>query len=331
MELKNKLTARLLMSTALCAIAATAAPAAVAQDEDGDDSNDRRLEQVVVTSTKRTTALQDAPISVGVVPGEVIAEYNITDLTDLQGFVPSLVVQKTFGNWAVRVRGLGSGVTNIAFDSSVSIFNDGIYCGRSRCLETGFFDVQNVEIARGPQGALFGKSTIAGAITVASARPTNTFESYVTAGAELENGGFRTTGAVSGPIAKNLSGRFALQYQDLEGDMENRFTGQKDNSVESLAMRGSLLWDIGPDTEFWAKVESVQPDSTFARILSSGQRSSQAGLMFLVAGTSLLARVRSPRRPPPSTLRRWKPSSTMSAMSAPAHRVRISTILTSSV
>ena len=260
MELKNKLTARLLMSTALCAIAATAAPAAVAQDEDGDDSNDRRLEQVVVTSTKRTTALQDAPISVGVVPGEVIAEYNITDLTDLQGFVPSLVVQKTFGNWAVRVRGLGSGVTNIAFDSSVSIFNDGIYCGRSRCLETGFFDVQNVEIARGPQGALFGKSTIAGAITVASARPTNTFESYVTAGAELENGGFRTTGAVSGPIAKNLSGRFALQYQDLEGDMENRFTGQKDNSVESLAMRGSLLWDIGPDTEFWAKVESGWTD-----------------------------------------------------------------------
>lgn len=258
MEIDRNFTFTLLMSTALGLIATFAAPSASAQEDE--PNVDRRLGQVIVTSTKRNTALQDAPISVGVVPGEVIAEYNITDLSDLQGFVPSLVVQKTFGNWAVRIRGLGSGVTNIAFDSSVSIFNDGIYCGRSRCLETGFFDVENVEIARGPQGALFGKSTIAGAITVASARPTDTFEAYVTAGAELENGGYRTTGAVSGPLADNLSGRIALQYQDLDGDMENKATGQKDNSVESLALRGSLLWDIGPDTELWAKIETGWTD-----------------------------------------------------------------------
>jgi iron complex outermembrane recepter protein len=89
-----------------------------------------------------------------VVTGETIEDYKIADLTDLQNFTPSLTVQKTFGNWSVRVRGLGSGVTNPAFDSSVSVFNDGMYCGRSRCLEAGFMDVGAVEVARGPQGAL---------------------------------------------------------------------------------------------------------------------------------------------------------------------------------
>jgi iron complex outermembrane receptor protein len=104
----------------------------------------------------------------------------------------------------VRIRGLGSGVTNIAFDSSVSIFNDGVYCGRSSCLETGLMDVGAVEVARGPQGALFGKSTIAGAITVSSARPTSTFEAYANAGIELEDGGYRTSGAISGPLSDTV-------------------------------------------------------------------------------------------------------------------------------
>ncbi|MEZ5946965.1 MAG: TonB-dependent receptor [Hyphomonas sp.] len=233
---------------------AVAAPAHAQETETSADS-DRRLEAVIVQSTKRDTTLQDAPISIGVVTGETIEDYNVADLTDLQNFVPNLTVQKTFGNWAVRIRGLGSGVTNIAFDSSVSIFNDGIYCGRSSCLEAGLLDVGSVEVARGPQGALFGKSTIAGAITVSSARPTDTFEAYVNAGAELEDGGYRVAGAVSGPLAENLRGRLALSYKDLDGDVENRFTGEDDNAVESWAARASMEWDLTPDTLLFAKVE----------------------------------------------------------------------------
>ena len=118
-----------------------------------------------------------SPISV--VSGETIEKYQIVDLQVLQSYVPNLTVQRTFGNWAVRIRGLGSGVTNLAFDSSVSVFNDNIYCGRSRCLETAYMDPGRVEVARGPQGALYGKSTIAGALSVYSARPTDTFEGYV--------------------------------------------------------------------------------------------------------------------------------------------------------
>jgi iron complex outermembrane receptor protein len=259
-----KRLSRLLTSASVGAIMLVTGPVAFAQtaDETAQDETNRRLDTIIVESTKRDTTLQDAPISIGVVTGETISEYAITDLTDLQGFMPSLVVQKTFGNWAVRVRGLGSGVTNIAFDSSVSIFNDGIYCGRSRCLEGGFFDTGSVEIARGPQGALFGKSTIAGAITLSSARPTAEFEAYGTVGLELEDGGYTFNGAVSGPLSDKVRGRLAIQFKDLDGTFDNGFSGDEEGATESLALRGSLEWDITENTELWFKVETASVDLT---------------------------------------------------------------------
>ena len=257
-----------LVGTVVIALTAPAHAQETTTNEDGD----RRLQAVIVKSTKRDTTLQDAPISIGVVEGETIDDYHVADLTDLQNFVPNLTVQKTFGNWAVRIRGLGSGVTNIAFDSSVSVFNDGVYCGRSSCLETGLMDVGSVEVARGPQGALFGKSTIAGAITVTSARPTDKFEAYANAGVELEDGGYRMSGAVSGPLADTLRGRLAVQYTDLDGGFKNPFTGHDDNAKQSWGARGSIEWDITPDTLLFAKVEggSSSTDGRSNQLVAAG-------------------------------------------------------------
>ncbi len=92
------------------------------------------LEEIVVTATKRATSLQDVPISVSVVTGDFINTFDIKDMSDLQSFVPGLQVQQTFGSWAVRIRGLGSGITNLAFDSSVPIYIDDVYCGRGKCM-----------------------------------------------------------------------------------------------------------------------------------------------------------------------------------------------------
>ncbi|HPE47970.1 MAG TPA: TonB-dependent receptor [Hyphomonas sp.] len=257
-----------LVGTVVIALTAPAHAQETTTNEDGD----RRLQAVIVKSTKRDTTLQDAPISIGVVSSETIDDYHVADLTDLQNFVPNLTVQKTFGNWAVRIRGLGSGVTNIAFDSSVSVFNDGIYCGRSSCLETGLMDVGSVEVARGPQGALFGKSTIAGAISVTSARPTDTFEAYANAGVELEDGGYRMSGAVSGPLSDTLRARLAVQYTDLDGGYKNLFTGHDDNAKQNWGARGSVEWDITPDTLLFAKIEggSSSTDGRSNQLVSVG-------------------------------------------------------------
>ncbi|MCB1685834.1 MAG: TonB-dependent receptor [Pseudomonadales bacterium] len=223
-------------------------------------TSDTVLEEIVVTATKRTESLQDVPISIGVVTGETIEQYGIFNLQDLQSFVPNLTVQRTFGNWAVRIRGLGSGVTNLAFDSSVSIFSDGIYCGRSRCLETAYLDPGRVEVARGPQGALFGKSTIAGALGVFSARPTDTFESFVKGGYEFENGGYTTSAMVSGPIADNVRGRLAGEYRDVDGWMSNPYGHDDAPSTKAYAVRGSIEWDINEDSMLYLKAETFSTD-----------------------------------------------------------------------
>ena len=94
-------------------LAALCSGAAFAQD------SSPVLEEVVVTATKRASNLQDVPISVGVVTGEFMNAFDVKDMSDVQNFVPGLQVQPTFGSWAVRIRGLGSGITNLAFDSSV--------------------------------------------------------------------------------------------------------------------------------------------------------------------------------------------------------------------
>lgn len=218
------------------------------------------LEEIVVTANKRTENLEDVPISISVVSGDTIDKYQILDLQDLQSFVPNLTVQRTFGNWAVRIRGLGSGVTNLAFDSSVSVFNDNVYCGRSRCLETAYLDPGRVEVARGPQGALFGKSTIAGALSVVSARPTETFDSFVRARYEFENGGWGTTGMVSGPISDTVRGRLAGTYKDMDGWMDNPVGHDNEPSDEAWALRGSLEWDVNDHSLLYLKVEGFDTE-----------------------------------------------------------------------
>ena len=254
----TSLFGKLLSTAAAVGLMAPISGTALAQSNNQDE--------IIVTATKRATTIQDAPISIAVVSGEFIDDYEIIDLTDLQSFVPNLVVQKTFGNWAVRIRGLGSGVANPAFDSSVSIFNDGIYCGRSRCLEVGYLDVGNVEVARGPQGALFGKSTVAGAISISSARPTEETTGYLNFGAEVEHGGYLASGAISGSVADNVRVRLAAKYEDLHGDIDNIFLDKEDAGRQSFAIRASAEWDITPDISLWAKYEEGNTDIDGNRI-----------------------------------------------------------------
>jgi len=229
-------------------------PATALSQENADDS--RTLEEVTVTATRRSESLMDVPISIGVVTGETIKSFNIVDLGDFQSFVPGLQIQQTFGSWAVRIRGLGSGITNLAFDSSVPVFLDGVYCGRGKCMESMFLDVGRVEVARGPQGALFGKSTMAGAIAIHSAKPTDEFEVYARAGYEMEDGDYLVEGAMSGPFSDTIRGRVAFRYEDLGGWTDNVFVSYDEPTSEKFAIRASFEWDATDNTSFYLKLET---------------------------------------------------------------------------
>ena len=236
------------------------------------------LEEVVVTATKRAESVQDVPISVGVVSGEFINTFDISDVTDLQNFVPNLQVQETFGSTAVRVRGLGSGITNLAFDSSVPLYIDDVYSGRGNALLAASMDMDRFEVARGPQGALFGKSTIAGAISATTARPTDTFEAEIKVGTELEDGGYKASGFVSGPLSDKARGRIAFFKGDLDGYTDNLATGHDDGAEEQEVVRVGLEFDLNDTTTVFLKLEDGTKDiyGRNNQLVAPGAMSSQS-------------------------------------------------------
>lgn len=213
------------------------------------------LEEIVVTATKRASSLEDVPISVGVVTGDFMETFDVRDMSDVQNFVPGLQVQQTFGSWAVRIRGLGSGITNLAFDSSVPVYIDDVYCGRGKCMESAFMDMERLEVARGPQGALFGKSTIAGAINAISARPTDELEMQLRVGTEFEHGGITSQGYISGPLSDVFRARLAFRADRLDGYTDNVALNQEDGDNETNALRLGLEWDASDTTSFYLKLE----------------------------------------------------------------------------
>lgn len=201
------------------------------------------MNEIIVTTTKREETLQDVPISVGVVSSQAVQEFGLKGLEDIQSYVPNLSIQETLGSYSIRIRGIGSGASQLSFVSAVGTFVDGIYCGRPRCFQNPLFDVERIEVVRGPQGALFGKNTIAGAVSTISNGPTKDFQAEASAGAELAEGGYDVSGIASGPINDTLGFRVAAKYEDLDGYIHNTSTGKDENAVQSLLVRGILEWN----------------------------------------------------------------------------------------
>ena len=139
------------------------------------------LEEVVVTAQKREQSLQDVPISVAAMSGEKINDIGITNLEELTLYTPNVNINKGQATPNIYVRGVGSG-TNAGFEQSVGLYIDGVYSGRGRLAAVPLtMDLARVEILKGPQGILFGKNTIGGAINITTATPTDELEAYVDA------------------------------------------------------------------------------------------------------------------------------------------------------
>ena len=128
------------------------------------------LEEVVVTAQKRTESLQDVPISVTAISGEQVATASIRSFSELGAYVPNFSVSENAVNTIISMRGISVGA-NQSFEQSVGIFVDGVPYGRSRQARLGLFDLEQVEVLRGPQGIIYGKNTLAGAVNIRTAAP----------------------------------------------------------------------------------------------------------------------------------------------------------------
>lgn len=237
-----------LVSSLALAAAIAASPSAFAQTDAEDDGSDqganrtRSLDVVVVTAQKREQRLQDVAVSITAVSGETIEALQISDLRSIQSYVPNMAVLNSGVNPVVFIRGFGSGPNNVAFDQEVSVYLDGIYGGRGAQFSAPFFDLERMEVLRGPQGALFGRNTAAGAISLISARPTDTFESSVTAGYDFDREGYNLSGVVSGPVTDTLGIRLAGKVTRQDGYIRNLFNGNDDPELRDTLARLTLRW-----------------------------------------------------------------------------------------
>lgn len=227
-------------------------PAAVVQPiPDQDQSQD----EIVVTAQRREQRLQDVPISIEVISGETIEDLKATDVRSVMNYVPNVFVQTTAGNHVIYIRGFGSPPSNFAFDQSVSLYVDGIYAGRNRQAMAPFFDLQRMEVLRGPQGALFGKNTPAGAISVISAGPTDRYEAGLTGAYNFDLDGPDVSGFVSVPISDTLGVRLAGRIVQQDGYIRNLATGHDDPETRMQLVRGTVRWDPSSAFDFTAKAE----------------------------------------------------------------------------
>ncbi|WP_372865200.1 TonB-dependent receptor plug domain-containing protein, partial [Spongiibacter sp.] len=136
------------------------------------------LEEVVVTAQLREQSLQDVPVSVSAIGGEKMMEAGLSKIEDLQAYVPNFTMSESGIGTDIYIRGIGSG-ENQGFEQSVGMYVDGIAYGRAQLARAPFLDLSRVEVLRGPQNILLGKNSIAGAISIQTANPTEDAEGNV--------------------------------------------------------------------------------------------------------------------------------------------------------
>ena len=225
----SKLLSKSVMAVAVSAIALT--------------TNAATLEEIVVTAQQRAESLQDVPVSVAAVTAKKISDSGIVDLQGLSELVPNFSINETGISTTVTIRGISSGI-NSGFEQSVGMYNDGIFYGRDQLARVPMIDMERVEVLRGPQGILFGKNSIAGAVSQISAKPTDEFEGSVTALYEPDHGETDLRMVLSGPLTDSLSGRLAVMTRELDGYVKNTELGVDEQNEDEQVVRATLRWDV---------------------------------------------------------------------------------------
>ena len=206
------------------------------------------LEEVVVTAQKREQSLQDVGLTVSALSGEMLDSLGFNDSNALAASVPNLNIDAPTGEGGVSVIFIrGVGLNDFATNNSgpVGFYIDEVYTGSSNSQSTYLFDIERVEVLKGPQGTLYGRNTTGGAISVFSRRPTSEPEGYVKGSYGNYSEGkdeYKIEGVVSGPLGDGLQGRLAGVSYQSNGYMENLETG---DYVEKdiWAGRGQLNWE----------------------------------------------------------------------------------------
>jgi outer membrane receptor protein involved in Fe transport len=256
-----------LFTLSICALAINSALAQEQTENANKEGNLKQstLEVIQVTAQKRSENAQDTPISMNVLSGTDLKEKNIEKIDDLQYSVPNLHMTETGISTQMFIRGIGTG-NNQGFEQSVGQYIDGIHYGRPQLLRMPFLDIERIEVLKGPQSIMFGKNSVAGALNLSSAKPTQDTEAHVGLQYQPTIDARELTAMISGSLTDTLSARFALRDYTEEGYIENSFKNRDETQREESAMRLSVLWEPNDDMNFLLKVERDEFEGTGRQI-----------------------------------------------------------------
>lgn len=224
------------------------------------------IEEVVVTAQKRTESIQDVPISVSAFDMEAMEARQIDAFSDLQFNVPNVSYTKTFfsGN-NFQIRGIGNVLVAASADSGVAMHINDVYLNSPRIFETEYYDMEQVEVLRGPQGTLFGRNATGGAVNMKTARP-EIGEFYGDIEGQFGNFDHRKVkGAINIPMGERVAGRIAGIFLDREGYSEDLISGNDIDGRDQWSLRGSLRFDIADGTQLDIIGHRFEEDSNRSR------------------------------------------------------------------
>ncbi len=241
-----------------CTLATLAMSNASAQEQERPKSEpidtQATLEVIQVTAQKRSEDVQKTPISINVLGADDLKEKGIEKIDDLQYSVPNLHMTETGISTQIYMRGIGTG-NNQGFEQSVGQYIDGVHYGRQQLLRMPFLDLERVEVLKGPQSILFGKNSVAGALNLSSAQPTQDFNAHIEGSYQPEFGATEINGMVSGGLTDTLSARIAVRDYQEDGYIDNTFRDRDETIRDEQAYRLSLLWEPSDSMNFLLKVE----------------------------------------------------------------------------
>jgi len=277
------------MGLALAVTGAGFAGTAYAQTDEGASKG---FDEIIVTARKREESVETTPIAISAFTGDTLEKRGASNIEEVARFVPNLSISSNGGGGGsgstsnIYLRGVGQFDFLITTDPGVGLYIDGVYFARATATIMDLLDLERVEVLRGPQGTLFGKNTIGGAISLISAKPDPNGGGKIELRAG-QNSYFEARGMVDVPISDTLNSRFSALYKTRNGYTDRLVTGEREGDERNFAARAMFEWT--PSDQFTADlaIDYGKRNGTTAEtaILQFEPSAPLAGLWgFLVGG-----------------------------------------------
>jgi iron complex outermembrane receptor protein len=261
---------RVLYGAILAALAATPATSLRAQTEAA--TAEPGLEEIVVTARKRDESLQDVPVAISAFSAAEIESAGIVRPQDFIALTPNMQMVQTQnqGTSFIVVRGISQARNS---EPSVAVSIDGVLLANPSQFNQELFDIESIEVLKGPQGALYGRNAIGGAIIIRTREPSySEIEGRVTAGYD-SGPGYYVRGGVGGPVGDSESLRFAVSgsYFDTDGYIDNPYLDEEADPFEDLSGRARLIWDVSDNftADFRVSAAKTETQALYFNITES--------------------------------------------------------------